>query len=256
MKKFIVIFITIFALSCQSKKVLVQQGMASNEISANKIIENYYNNKVDFATVYIKSDASYQDSKQSQNVSAEIKIKRNEKILISVRFLGITMAKALITPKEVKYYEKINGNYFEGDFDMLSNWLGTDLDFMKIQNMLLGNSIDDLKSERYNESIQDSLFKLSSQPNKEISKNFYFESKHFLVKKQEIAQLSKERKLNITYPEHKDFGNTIFPLGVVIEAIQKTDKTNITIDYNSVTFNEELSFPYSVPNGYKRIFIN
>jgi len=36
----------------------------------------------------------------------------------------------------------------------------------------------------------------------------------------------------------------------------KRRKTTITIDYNNVTFNEELSFPYSVPEGYERISIN
>ena len=41
------------------------------------------------------------------------------------------MAKALITPTKVSYYEKINNTYFEGDFSLLSNWLGTDLDFQK-----------------------------------------------------------------------------------------------------------------------------
>ena len=30
----------------------------------------------------------------------------------------------------------------------------------------------------------------------------------------------------------------------------------ININYNSIIFNEELSFPYSVPNSYERIFIN
>jgi hypothetical protein len=37
--------------------------------------------------------------------------------------------------------------------------------------------------------------------------------------------------------------------------VQKKGKTEISIDYNSITLNEDLSFPYSVPNGYDRIFI-
>jgi hypothetical protein len=41
-----------------------------------------------------------------------------------------------------------------------------------------------------------------------------------------------------------------------INAVQKKAKTEILIDYNSITFNEDLSFPYSVPDGYDRIFIN
>jgi hypothetical protein len=34
-----------------------------------------------------------------------------------------------------------------------------------------------------------------------------------------------------------------------------SEKREINFEYNSVSFNEELSFPYSVPNGYKRILI-
>jgi hypothetical protein len=43
----------------------------------------------------------------------------------------------------VSYYEKIKARILKGDFSALSQWLGTDLDYNKIQNMLLG-TLDDL----------------------------------------------------------------------------------------------------------------
>ena len=111
MKKIaLVLALSVFVLSCKSKAVAVAASnepvAESNEMSAKKIIENYYNNKNQFSTLYIKSSARYFDNKQTQNVTAEIRIKKDEQILISIRFLGITMAKALITPKSVNYYEK------------------------------------------------------------------------------------------------------------------------------------------------------
>jgi hypothetical protein len=66
-------------------------------MKAAKIIGNHYNNKSNFSTLYIRANAKYADDKQTQNVTAEIKIKKDEQILVSIRFLGITMAKALIT---------------------------------------------------------------------------------------------------------------------------------------------------------------
>jgi hypothetical protein len=150
-----------------------------NELTSKKVIENHYNNKRDFSTLYIRSSAKYRDDRQSQSISAEIKIKKDEKILVSIRFLGITMAKALITPKEVKYYEKINGTYFEGDYASLSEWLGTDLDFNKIQNMLLGQPIDDLTQQKYLSEVTDSFYKLNATVNK-TEKSFFFESKNYL----------------------------------------------------------------------------
>ena len=112
-------------------------------------------NKSDFKTLYIKSNVKYNDEKQSQNLTAEIKIKKDEQILVSIRFLGITMAKALITPASVSYYEKLNSTYFEGDFSTLSKWLGTDLDFNKVQNILIGQAIDDLTKGKYQDSLVD-----------------------------------------------------------------------------------------------------
>ncbi|MEK8179063.1 DUF4292 domain-containing protein [Flavobacterium buctense] len=261
MKYWYFILSVVFLTSCKSKAVLVDSNskptvtIDENAISSQKIIKNHYNNKSDFSTLYIRSSAKYRDEKQSQNVTAEIKIKKGEKILVSIRFLGITMAKALITPNEVKYYEKINGTYFEGDYASLSEWLGTDLDFDKIQNMLVGKPIDDLTQQDYAYELTDKFYKLSTVKDK-TEKAFSFESKNFLLKKQEITQPEKDRTFTVNYPNFQDFASAILPANLQINAMQKKGKTEISIDYNSVTFNEDLSFPYSVPDGYDRIFIN
>ena len=255
MKKYIGFIALFFIFSCKSKGVFVA-GSANKSLTSDKIIENHYHNKADFSTLYIKSSAHYEDGKQSQNVSAEIKIKKDEMILISVRLLGITMAKALITPTEVKYYEKIGGKYLEGNFSALSQWLGTDLDFQKVQNMFIGQALDDLKTINYTSTIEDKLYKLENDSDANIRKTYFFEADNFLIKKEEITQKTQERMLQIVYPNHSDYNKMSLPTGLIIDAIQKGEKTNINIDYNTVTFNEELSFPYSVPEGYERIFIN
>ena len=255
MKKYITLFLLILLASCKSKAILAE-GNASNTISADKIITSYDNNKIDFSTLYIKANAKYQDDKQSQNVQAEIKIKRNEKILISIRVLGFTMAKALITPTSVQYYEKIGNKYFEGDYAGLSQWLGTDLDFQKVQNMFLGKTLDDLHKGKYAVSILEKLYKLQSNPDAKTDKSFFFESDNFLVKRQEINQPLQERTLQVAYPDYKKYDAMILPLSLAIDARQKESKTNINIEYKNVSFNEDLSFPYSVPEGYERIYID
>ena len=260
MKKIaLVLVLSVLALSCKSKAVAVvannETVAVSNGMSAKKIIENYNNNKNQFSTLYIKSSARYSDNKQTQNVTAEIRIKKDEQILVSIRFLGITMAKALITPKSVNYYEKINGSYFEGDFSSLSQWLGTDLDYNKIQNMLLGKAIDDLTKGKYLESILEKTYRLDAISNSNTKKSFFLNSDTFLIEKQEITQTTEARMIKVVYPDNKVYGEAIVPTSVLINTFQKKGNTEINLEYNSVSFNEELSFPYSVPNGYKRILI-
>lgn len=251
----------IFLSSCKSKAVFVDTKTPTSIVKSDvvltpeKIIRNHYSNKNDFSTLYIRANAKYRDENNSQSVSAEIKIKKGEKILVSIRFLGITMAKALITPEGVKYYEKINGTYFEGNYGLLSQWLGTDLDFNKIQNMLIGQPIDDLTKGHYSLLLTDKFYKLSSIEDK-TEKSFSFEAEHYLLKKQEIKQPEMERSFEVDYPNFQDFNTIFLPANLIINAFQKKGKTNISIDYNSATCNEELSFPYDVPDGYDRIFIN
>jgi len=255
MKKHLTILLLILLASCKSKAILAE-GNASNTLSADKIITSYDNNKIDFSTLYIKANAKYQDDKQSQNVQAEIKIKKNEKILVSIRILGFTVAKALITTTSVQYYEKIGSKYFEGDYAGLSQWLGTDLDFQKVQNMFLGKTLDDLHKGKYAVSILEKLYKLQSNPDAKTDKSFFFESDNFLVKRQEINQPMQERTLQIAYPDYKKYDAMILPLSLAIDARQKESKTNIDIEYKNISFNEDLSFPYSVPEGYERIYID
>jgi hypothetical protein len=256
MKKYIGLLSFCILVSCSAKKAVIAESAANDQLSADKIIENLYKNKLNFNTLYIKSSVSYSDPNQSQNVSAEIKIKKDEIILVSIRILGITMAKALITPEKVHYYEKLNSSYFEGNYAVLSKLLGTELDFQKVQNLLLGEAFDNLKTGKYNLTLEENKFKLESISNSAISKKFYLSSDNYLINKEEISQPSLERMLQVIYPARKTAGEYNLPTGIAIEANQKSEKTTITINYNSVSFNEELSYPYSVPNSYERIFIN
>lgn len=258
MKKYIaILLVSVFVISCKSKAVAVQNNTAEvvETKTDKKAIEKHYENKLDFKTVYIKSSARYVDEKQSQNVSAEIKIEKDKQILVSVRFLGITMAKALITPTTVSYYEKINSTYYEGDFTSLSKWLGTELDYSKVQNLLIGEALDDLKKGKYTQTIVENLFRLDDEKETNIKKTFFLEPEKYLLQKEQISQPSENRMLEIRYSDTKTFDQGTIPTGIEINAVQSKGKTDINLNYNNITFNEELSFPYSVPSGYKKVII-
>jgi inner membrane protein involved in colicin E2 resistance len=55
---------------------------------------------------------------------------------------------------------------------------------------------------------------------------------------------------------HKTFNEVILPVEIMIEAKQEDKKTTISIVYNNAVFNEDLTFPYNVPDGYERINID
>ncbi len=260
MKKILgILIIAVLFASCKPKQAAItEQPVVTGEAakSAGEVITGHYRIPKDFNTLYIKGNAGYKDSHQSQNVSLDIKIRKDEMILVSVRVLGITMAKSLITPQSVSYYEKIGNTYFEGNYGMLSQWLGTELDFKKVQNMLLGEALDDLEKGKYQFTVEDGKYKLQAKSANAINKEFFFEGANYLLKKQSVAQGGQQpRSLDIQYPTHKQYPKAVLPAEIKIEAEQK-DRVNIKIEYNTITFDESLSFPYEVPEGYEQIFID
>lgn len=254
MKKYLLVTLVILLASCKSKSVLAE-GNATKSLDAAKIVKSHYANTTDFKTMYIKANARYKDDKNSQSVTAEIRIQKDEKILVSVRVLGFTMAKALITPTSVQYYEKLGSAYFEGDYTALSRWLGTDLDFQKLQNLFLGKPLYDLKNQKLKAEIVSNLYQLQGNSGDMVS-TYNFEADNFLLKTQQFNQLSQNRKLQVSYPDYNKFGELILPLSILMDANQNQKNTNIQLEYKTVNLNEELSFPYSVPDGYERISLD
>ena len=112
-----------------------------------------------------------------------------------------------------------------------------------------------LKKNKYKSSLEEGLYKLESS-DATIEKKYFFEASKFLVKKQQINQPVQNRMLEILYDDYKEYPEANLPIGLLVEATQEKGKTNIKVDYKTVTFNEELSFPYSVPSNYEQIFIH
>lgn len=75
------------------------------------------------------------------------------------------------------------------------------------------------------------------------------------MQKEEISQPAENRMLQISYGDSKVFNQGTVPTSIEINAMQPKGKTNINLNYNNISFNEELSFPYSVPSGYKKVII-
>lgn len=255
-KLFGLIFLLLLA-SCKTVQPVLTEQKAKDTLSAETIVARHYQNAKLFSSLYFKASVHYEDDRDSQNMTAEIKIKKDEKILVSVRFLGITMAKALITPTQVSYYEKMNGTYFEGDFSTLSSWLGTPLDYQSVQNLFLGRAFEDLRGKQLSASIDaDKLYRIEDRSNAQISKSFRFESGQCRLKDQQFVQNAKQQSLQISYPGESAYGLLTLPTGIVLDALQPGSKMHLDIDFNHLTIDEDLSFPYSIPEGYKPVNIH
>ena len=252
MKKHTFLIILTVIFGCKSNKS-VTEANASENMAAATVINNHYANVLDFNTFSSRGSANYSDEKQSYSFSTDIRIKKDQIIWINIKLLGFPVAKALITPDKVSYFEKINNTYFEGDFSSLSKWLATPLDFYKIQNLLLAKPIYNLKEDTFTSLIVNKLHQLKSVKEEEVSKSFSFEANNFLLKQQELT--NSNSGLNINYLSYQKVNQQFLPNALQIKTKQDNKEINISIEYKNVILNEELSYPYQIPDGYERVFI-
>lgn len=251
----IILFLLVILTSCKSTKSTVE-GAEIEALSTKKIINNHYQNNFNQKTIDAKLNAKYTDKKTSASVTIKLRIEKDKTIWMSATKLGFPLAKVLITPTRVSYYEKLQGTYFDGDFSLLSNFLGTELDFEKVQNILLGQAILNLKKGSYNSKIEQKLYEIYPTTSNELfGILFFINPGNFKLNRQEIKNDEKKQLLSVSYTGYKKIKGEQFPENIDIRAIDKNNITTINIEYNSVEFNQKLTFPFEIPNGYKEIIL-
>lgn len=237
--------------SCKSTKV---SDKSVDYLPAKTIVKR--NQSVSFSKTSVKANMQikYRGKDELPNITASLRMVKDSVIWLNFSKLGFPIAKLFITPKEVKFYEKIGKTSFEGDYDLISSWLGTDFDFFKVQNLFLGEALTNLQSQKYQAQIKDGKYELHSKKRNPIFDIIYLiDPDHFKVMKEEINHVGKNQNLSISY---KDFGiinEALFPKGFLITARAENMKTIIDVNYKSVQFDVPLRFPFKMPVGYRNI---
>lgn len=246
--RFSVLILLMF--SCKSKKVVSDSAVRVN-MSAKAIIRTHYQNQINFKTLSGRMKIAYYDGESTKSVTVSLRMEKDRAIWISAP-LGIV--KAYITPNRVSFYNKIDNEYFDGDFSYLSNMLGTELDFDKVQNLLLGQALFDLRKDKYEVSHSETDYILKPRKPVDLFKrSFMVEPSNFMMAAQQLSQPLKRRVLDVSYKNYQVVNNRILPNEIMITAIDGNSKNTIDIDYKSVEFNRSLNFPYKIPKGFKKI---
>lgn len=237
-------------VGCKSTKTIVANGELSSRLTAKQLIKQTEKVESDFKTLVGKMKIEYIQKDRSEGTTVSLRIEKDKTIWMS----KLGLVKALITPTRVAFYNKLDNTYFDGDFKYLSNLLGTELDFLKVQNMLLGQSMFTLNDKDYEIDIFDQSYQLKPKKQRDLFELFLmFNPSHFKMDSQQIAQPKERRILQIDYLSYQKVDNLTLPSETKIFAIENEDQLVINLELKSVDLNEEVRFPFSIPSGYKKI---
>jgi hypothetical protein len=249
--KYLTVFVFVFT-ACKTNKHIMENGIIK-ELSAKKVVKKHVAANFNKKTVAAKLKANFNNGKLKQSIGVSLRIKKDEVIwLKGTKY--ITVFKAKITPTKVSYYSPLAKNYFEGDFSMLKEVLGTDINFKQLQNLFLGQSLQNVKEEKQEVIIKEKAYVLSPEKQAALFNVFYtINPKHFKLNQQSIVDASKNKRLDILYPNYKEFSGEMYPTEINIKATQPGKFTMIDFFVKSVVFDEKIETPFKIPSGYKKL---
>ena len=252
MRKIIALLICVLSLtSCKTSKV---SDKSIAYLSSRTIVKNNSNASFNKKTFKASMSIKYKGKEELPTISASLRMVKDSIIWLNFSKLGFPVAKLKITPQEVKFYEKIGKTSFDGDFKLISKWLGTEFDFMKIQNLFLGEAILSLEEDKYQVSVKDSKYELfSKKKNSIFDIKYWIDPVHFKVVKEEISHAEKNQNLTILYKDFHKISESLFPKGFMVKAMTDGMTTTIDINYKNVQFDVPLKFPFAIPAGYRNI---
>ena len=102
----------------------------NSALSKSQFFKRLKKNEANFETLQGKIRIDLKTDDIDQGHTLTFRMKKDEIIWISA---PLGLARAIITPKEVAFYDKINNQFYKGDFRILSNYLGKDLNFQNVR---------------------------------------------------------------------------------------------------------------------------
>lgn len=248
-----VVVILFIVVGCKSSKSITAEGTIDDNLTAKQLIKKSTKSKADFKTLQSRVKIDYFKDGKSKGVGVNLRIEKDKVIWLNG---PLSVARAKITPDRVSFYDKLNNQYFDGDFRLLSNLLGTELDFEKVQNLLLGEALFNLNKGAYKASIHEKSYVLQPKDQGDLFEIFFLlNPAHYKMDSQQVSQLQENRMFQVDYIKYQEVAKQKLPEVVKIIALDSGDETIIDMVYRSVTLNDELRFPFRIPSGYDEIIL-
>jgi len=244
-------------LSCKAKKAVINSPAVAVETPAldNKRAENIKLLKgkdVPFNTLSMKGKVNLDFDGNVRNVTATIRIKRDEKIWVSITAIaGIEVARALITPDSVLVRNNIQSLATRKPFAYLNRFASKQITFKMLQSILSGNTVGDFMTDKAALELVDGVFTLTGN-NGDLN---YRNTFNTLLKTAKIDMLDAKagQSLLVVYSDYQQLTDVLIPSVMKINALSGKKKTNIAFDFSKIERNVPLDFPFTVPNRFEII---
>jgi hypothetical protein len=210
-------------------------------------------NRIDFRTFSAKVNVDYTGSDgKKYDVNANIRMYKDSAIWVNVNaVLGIDVMRLLITKNSVELIDRLNKTYTSRTVDYLNEVTSLPLNLYNLQNLIIGNPVF-LDSNIVSYSVNNNQIALLSVG--QLFKNLVTLNegdKTLLHSKLDDTDPTRNRTADLTYSDYDSKRGVPFSTKRRIVVTEKT-RLDIKLEFKQYDFNQEVSFPFSIPKNYER----
>src|SRR5210317_1617788 len=185
-RNYLVLLLIVIFAACKSVKPITESGKLDATVTSKQLIKAHNKKEANFKTLQAKVKVEFVQGAKSQTHTVNLRIEKNKTIWISAKF---AILRVKITPQKVSFYNELDNTYFDGDFTLISELLGTKLNFKNLQNLLLGIALFDLDKKAYEADTYETSYILKPYNQDSLFEIFYLiNTSYFLMDSQQLAQ--------------------------------------------------------------------
>ena len=159
-----------------------------------------------------------------------------------------------MTNEKVFFYEKFQKKYYEGDYELLNSVLGTNFTLKDLQNVFLGNPIENLNKAKLKRIDNPEYYVFINNGSEDFRTTYFFDTENFRIREQRFLLLDRGNSiLSIKYPSYQKVNGKIVPQKIQISSFVKGEFITIILEFIRVDYPDSLTIPFKFPEGYSKI---
>ncbi len=260
--------IALIASSCHSSRSMLKKPLKAK--GSEYLLQQMERSELDFNTLSLKASVEIIQEGKKQSFKAKMRLQKDSLIWISISpLLGIEFIRLELTVDSVKLMNRIDKNYFCGDYSIVNRFLETSVDFNILQALILGNDFSYYERATFRADIDHNEYKLSTAKRHKLKKyirnsedeqrtflhDIWLNANNFKITRIKLKEANRNpRKIEAIYSDYNYISGQLFPTNISFE-INADKKTLLDLSYGSIKINEELAFPFKISSKYKALNI-
>ncbi|WP_428328657.1 DUF4292 domain-containing protein [Mucilaginibacter sp.] len=241
--------------SCKAKKQAIVKRVAVDSTVVKPVdtkavkLNAIKSRQTNFNTFSGKAHTKLDMGNSSNDVTLNIRIKKDQKIWVSVTAIaGIEVARALITPDSIMLINRLQSLYVRKPFSYIYKFTGRQVNYKTLESLLIGNAVPELLNENSDFQTLNGNTTLSGSLQGMVYKLII--GADMKATQTNLNNQTAGQSLLVTNTAFIQTTNRIIPSQIDMASAVKDKKIQVNLHYIKADFDQPLEYPFSIPSRY------